>query len=285
MSFDNQETSAEGGAPIELYKIEGAGTFYYTSGNTPFTYEEDEYIPIAMSRSGPSISSKTSAGSLTIKMPFDNPFAIRYLAGVPPAPDRVTIYQTHLSDSSAEVQVFWSGVVSGVKFANEEASVLLSGVLARTATQVPSSTFSWACNHVLYGARCGVIESAHQFPLTVTSVSADGVKLGLEDSDATVNPQASLAADDTYFNGGRVENGEEGSQRMVITLTSPSAGVYIATLMVPTDLEVGESITLSAGCDRSLQTCYARFSNSERYGGFPFIPTLNPFATDVKREE
>jgi len=36
-----------------------------------------------------------------------------------------------------------------------------------------------------------------------------------------------------------------------------------------------------AGCDHSVSTCAARFDNLANYGGFPFIPTKNPFSTGV----
>jgi hypothetical protein len=36
-----------------------------------------------------------------------------------------------------------------------------------------------------------------------------------------------------------------------------------------------------AGCDHSVSTCAARFGNLANYGGFPFIPTKNPFSTGV----
>ena len=40
---------------------------------------------------------------------------------------------------------------------------------------------------------------------------------------------------------------------------------------------VGDTIYLYPGCDRTLATCTAKFGNSANFGGFPFIPTKNPF--------
>ena len=286
MAFNDQEISTEGGAPIELYKIEGEDVFYYTSSATEFTFEGNTYTPVAMSRSGPVISENTTSGGLTIKFPFNDPFVSRYLRGTPPSPDRVTIYQVHLSDAAQEVRPFWSGMVSAVKFSGTEATATIAGILARTALQIPSNTFSWSCNHVLYGPRCKVEESFFQFVFNVDSVSADGVRLTLSDADSESNPQATITANPSYFSGGRMLTGVQGAQRMLISMTMDTPGSYTAILMVPSQgLEVGSPVTISAGCDRSIQTCYSRFNNSPNYGGFPFIPTLNPFATDIKREE
>jgi len=46
---------------------------------------------------------------------------------------------------------------------------------------------------------------------------------------------------------------------------------------VPPGLAVGNAITLYSGCDRTLATCHSKFGNSENFGGFPLIPTKNPF--------
>jgi len=286
MAFDDQEISTEGGAPIELYKIEGADSFYYTSSATEFTFEGNTYIPVSMSRSGPVISPKTTSGGLALKVPFNDPFAARYLGGVPPAPDRITIYQVHLSDSVQEVRPFWSGLVSAVKFSGETATISIGGVLARTSMQIPSNTFSWSCNHVLYGKRCKVIEREYEFQFTVNSVSSDGITLTLSDADSENTPQTEITDAPAYFNGGRLDPGVPGSQRMIVRMEMDTPGNYTAVLMVPiSGLNAGDVLIISAGCDRSLGTCYSRFNNIVNYGGFPFIPTLNPFATEVKREE
>jgi uncharacterized phage protein (TIGR02218 family) len=285
MSFQTQEESVEDGAPIELYKIEGASNFYYTSGSVEFTYDGATYTPVAMSRSGPTVSVKPSSGGLSLKFPFDDPFVTRYLAGVPPVPDRITVYQTHLSDSTGEVKPFWSGPVSGVKFSGEEATVTVGGVAARTQVQIPTNTFSWACNHVLYGPRCGVSEPDYRFSVLITAISDDRTTLSIIDSELAFD--SLVVADSMYFNGGRLTPSGSGKQRMMLNFQRPSAGIYSVKLMVPLDdtVSVDDTVTISAGCNRSAQVCNYRFNNSERYGGFPFIPTLNPFATDVKRED
>ena len=124
----------------------------------PYTDSEGNvYEPVAMSRTAPTVNLKESSGSITVKMPFNNAFAARYLGGVPPSPDLVTIKQVHLSDATAEEFPFWSGSVISVKFAGTEATVALQGVMAKTSTQIPSQTFSWMCDHNLYDGRCRVV--------------------------------------------------------------------------------------------------------------------------------
>lgn len=281
MSYTAQEQSTEGAAPIELYKITGADSFYYTSSSTEFTYEGDTYEPIVISRTAPTINNKETSGNITVRFPFNNEFVRRYLGGVPPSPDRVDIYRAHLSDSTAEVQTFWAGFVTGVKFKGTEAVVSLSGLSSRMSAQIPSKTFSWMCNHILYGEGCRVAESSHTFEFNITAVSTDGITLTVTDNGRA---STEIAADASFFNGGTIRTGVEGSQRMALSVTDASTpNTYEIVLMVPVSgLEVGQGISLSAGCDHSVQTCRSRFNNVERYGGFPFVPTLNPFVIDNK---
>lgn len=280
MSFSSQEQSTEGGAPIEIYTFSGADTFRYTSASEPYTDSEGNvYEPVAMSRTAPTVSLKESSGSISIKVPFNNPFAARYLGGVPPSPDRVTIKQVHLSDSTAEEFPFWSGAVAAVKFSKNEATISLTGNMNRTAAQIPSQTFSWMCDHNLYDGRCRVVQSQFTFNFTVSAVSADGVTVTLADSGQAA---AEIASDASFFNGGTFLTGVDGSQRMGVNFdATANANEYTLVLLVPiSGLEVGQAITFSAGCDKSVDTCVARFNNVRNYGGFPFVPTLNPFNTN-----
>jgi len=280
MSFKEQEQSTESAAPIELYKITGSESFFYTSSSVEYTYAGDVYKPIPITRTAPTVNDKETSGSLTIKFPFNNEFVTRYLRGVPPSPDLIQIYRLHLSDTAQEVFPFIAGSVSGVKFKEQEATVTISALPAKTSGQIPTKTFSWMCNHVLYDSSCKVSATDFTFDFSISSVSSDGVSLTLTDSGLAA---AEIATDVAFFNGGTLTTGVSGDQRMLIRLTQPDANInsYQVDLMVPIDdVSVGQAVSVSAGCDHSVHKCHTRFANTENYGGFTFIPTLNLFAID-----
>ena len=281
MSFSSQQESTEDGAPIELYAITGADTFYYTSAAEPYTLNGNTYEPIAISRTAPTISVKETSGSLTLKFPFNNPFVARYLGGVPPSPDNLTIQQVHLSDAAAEVFPFWAGSVSSVKFSGTEASVSVLGMMSMLAAQIPTQTFSWMCDHNLYSKQCLVPKSPFTFSFSVVAASADGVTVTLSDQGQATTK---LAADTAFFNGGTFLNGVDGSQRMGVDFSATAnTNEYSLVLLVPlAGLTPGQAITFTAGCDKSVQTCLSRFNNVEHYGGFPFVPTLNPHTANLQ---
>ena len=67
-----------------------------------------------------------------------------------------------------------------------------------------------------------------------------------------------------------------GARHMIVS--ESYAGVE---LLYPVGLAPQTPVELVAGCDHSMPTCAARFDNLANYGGFPFIPTKNPFSTGV----
>ncbi|GIX24913.1 MAG: hypothetical protein KatS3mg122_2144 [Caldimonas sp.] len=67
-----------------------------------------------------------------------------------------------------------------------------------------------------------------------------------------------------------------GARHMIVS--ESTAGVE---LLYPVGLAPQTPVELVAGCDHSMPTCAARFDNLANYGGFPFIPTKNPFSTGV----
>lgn len=50
----------------------------------------------------------------------------------------------------------------------------------------------------------------------------------------------------------------------------------------PNDLEVGDQLSVTAGCDKSFATCRSKFSNGLNFRGFPLMPG-NDFVTSYPR--
>ena len=43
----------------------------------------------------------------------------------------------------------------------------------------------------------------------------------------------------------------------------------------------GGGVPVYAGCDKTRETCSAKFNNHLQHGGFPDIPLVNPFTTEL----
>jgi len=61
----------------------------------------------------------------------------------------------------------------------------------------------------------------------------------------------------------------------VITVTGLEASLPFYSSVL------GSSVTVYAGCDHSVGTCNSKFSNPANFGGHPYVPTKNIFATGI----
>jgi len=77
---------------------------------------------------------------------------------------------------------------------------------------------------------------------------------------------------DGYFVGGMIEFG--GIFRFIVAHT----GTSITLWREMPNLEATDAVTLYPGCNRTLDHCTNKFSNTINYGGFPWLPNSNPFS-------
>lgn len=114
---------------------------------------------------------------------------------------------------------------------------------------------------------------------TVVYISDDEILIDVDSTGFTPYISGGLSrlvqetheSDTAWYLGGMVQYngilrliiGHTGSQ---ITLSRPIEGIA-----------VGESVQIYAGCNRFVYTCTEKFDNLLNFGGFPWIPTTNPF--------
>ncbi|KPJ92584.1 MAG: hypothetical protein AMS18_07060, partial [Gemmatimonas sp. SG8_17] len=139
----------------------------------------------------------------------------------------------------------------------------LAGSTAERTFNKPLPRFRYQslCNHVLYDANCTVVRSSYLYSGTVTAASGNEV---------TINNLALKGP--TWAIGGYV-NIDDTDYRMVLDQSGD-----VVTVLLPFDEAVlGKTAEVYAGCDHTIGTCNGKFSNAVNYGGFPFVPKINPF--------
>ena len=47
------------------------------------------------------------------------------------------------------------------------------------------------------------------------------------------------------------------------------------------DSVVGQDVDVFAGCDHTVDTCDQKFDNVINYGGWPYVPSKNPFESGI----
>ena len=277
MSYDAENTSVESGEPIDLI------TFSIGTDNFRFTTTEDDivvlsltYDSVAITREVVEIGKEARTQTVSIKLPSTHPFAQKFI-GVPPGQKTTcTIRTVHRGDLT-DVRTEFTGLVRTVGLdqlgAETEIHVMpLTGALLQV---VPRFIFSGMCNHVLYDSGCGVLRSS----FTHTGV-------GATTSDARIITVSGLdgAKGIGWATGGYCEfNGDaRGVFRQIATNQ--------LVLPVPFKDDVGgQTISVYAGCDHEYDGDCApvgsggKFNNQARFGGFPFVPTKNPFIGKINQ--
>jgi hypothetical protein len=288
MTYIAQEESVEDGQPIELFRFSNVEeTFLFTNGQNEVVFNSETYVPTAVLRSDPDLQNVTAQRTLTITLPITNAFVERYVTQVPATIDEFQLFRQHTTDGGTpETITYFTGQVTNVSFKGAQAEVSIQNFGAVLDRLVPQQTSRNPCNHILYDGKCGVTDTNFAITGVVSAISADGLTVTIDTGTNTIidtglQLSAQLTADSTFFNGGLVARASI-ELRMSRVVTDSTGNVATILVLFPFQtLSVGQAIQLFAGCDHQLPTCDTKFSNSDRYGGFPFIPLKNPFAIGV----
>ena len=124
---------------------------------------------------------------------------------------------------------------------------------------MPHNLFSTTCNHVLYDSGCGLSASA----FSTNGAAASG-------STAT---QINWTGAILKMGQGKLLFTSGANDGVAATVKSVSVGASLALMYpLPETPSPGDAFVVYDGCDHTLSTCGARFSNQSNFRGFPFVP-------------
>lgn len=139
--------------------------------------------------------------------------------------------------------------------------------LAETLNQPQGLVYQKPCSAVLGDQRCGVITNDPSYQVDLSVVAVDGANITVAGGDAYAT---------RWFERGRIEvmsgaatgligaiknDRLEGTQRKIEMWDSLRA-----------DVAVGDTLRLTAGCDKREKTCHTKFDNIANFRGFPHLP-------------
>lgn len=127
------------------------------------------------------------------------------------------------------------------------------------------------CRVDLGSPRCGVNMAPFTFTGTITSI-IDAQNYGV-----------SVSQPAGYFKYGSIEwMGGANDGALIEVKGSTTTSV---TLFMPPQyaVAVGDPIILKAGCDKTIATCTAKFSNAINFQGEPHLPGITPMAENAAR--
>lgn len=268
MAFSDNELSAVNASPIELFKFVGTTTTYrLTSYGKPITNSDGTYGQVTLKRSAVENASQDQADlGIDIEMPFDHPIIQDYAFGIGQPDLTLTIYRCH-RDNYNDTIVLWTGKPMSFTVEGRVATLRVPSLFASLLQGLlPAPRFQAPCNHFLYDTRCGVDPDSvdNSFAATIVSASENTIVLN---TSAFANGQC---------NAGEIVSAA-GERRMVISNTGTTF-----TVNYPFDsLTASDAVTVYRGCDHSFETCRVKFNNVRRFGGYPYVPPDNPFASEL----
>ena len=271
MSYDVQEVSVQSGSPVELYHFtQGVTEWRYTSAPTDYTdeteYDSNDssrvYTAIPITRSAIGATEEAARNTLTLTVPRNTTLAELFRVSVPSEVIHLTVRRVHRGDVTDPI-VIWVGRVLGCSFEGAAAKIACEPISVAQKRTGLTRLFTVGCPYALYGRGCGLDKDDFATVTTVASVS--GLVLTVADVESGFN-----------YAGGFVEweNADGITERRAIESHS---GTALTLMQQFPGIAAPDPVTVYPGCDHTLTTCDMIFNNAANYGGFPWMPSKNPY--------
>lgn len=248
---------------VELFEFaRGPKVLRVTSGDRAVIWSGQTYVPIpGLKRGRLGQSESSSRNDLDITAPASFSLSQWFASGVPTEPIYVTLRRVRVSDGAAVT--LWAGVLGGLRETISSMQLRGQSLSAALGALGPRRAWQVACPYALYSVECGV--NREDFRVAATLTAGNGY---------VVSAAAFAGFADGYFDGGYVRwnVGANIEHRWIVK--------HIGTdlmLLTPASAGVGASVDALPGCDHSIATCDAKFSNAANYGGQHSLPKQDPF--------
>lgn len=278
MTYNAREDSVQDGSPILLFQfVQGVLVWRYTSTAFPVQHLGVTWVPTPITPGNVTQSGDMTKDTLSLQFPRGHEFARQFLGYTPDQVTTVTVFRGHANDPDGQFIAYWKGRVASFKAARDSLSVECEPIF--TSLRRPGLRARWqrSCRFALYHRGCGL--NAEDFGTDGLCTVADGVNI-------TVPEAALLPAG--WLIGGMVRT-PDGVLRYIVNhsddqirLIRPVESLTKAVAESGYGQGYGQfyggvSVRLYPGCDHSPSTCKNKFDNLNNFGGFPWIPTKNPF--------
>lgn len=284
-TFAELEVSRRSGQPITLYKFD-----YGDGPNSYITYTDSEgaviatfggvqftFNPIAINRGDINSTGTMDKSSVTLELPASSELAQLYNVNTPTKPVGVTIRQMHVGADHAPV--VWLGRIINVSKDGPKCTVTCEPF--GTAIRRPGLRryYQYGCPHVLYGEECRADKEWAKRTVTIVTEPVQH-KLMLPVGWSEGTPFAK-------FKGGIVEWTTPDGDHEVRTIKFFDGNDAFLNDRIE-GMPLGTVVNIFLGCNHRVDDClelhrerdmepFHGGGNMVNFGGFPWIPTDNPF--------
>jgi uncharacterized phage protein (TIGR02218 family) len=272
MSYIATEQSKYDSAPIELYRFDGTFRSYYLTPHAiARTYLGITYQPAAgMTRNGIDLANHSEdQGELEIQLPVNAQIIRDYALQDTPPDLELTIFR--IQRDTGDAITYFQGRVKEVKLDEQTSTIVVPSRFREIlASTLPTIYVQSSCNHVLFDDRCKVSRAANSQNAEITGVAG-----------RTITVSTAGAFPSGFFTGGEILIPITGERRTIVD----QSGLSFQVNFEFSRALVGQTITLTAGCDHSYDGAGGcpKFANMINFGGFPFVPgrTNNVFSNGL----
>lgn len=260
MLIDSVDITDDESRPVELFEfIQNTEAWRFTDGIEPVTFNQFEYQPNSIERSEIKQDDDPNRNELKITLALSDEFARRFIQSSPDFPTTLTIYRGNYP--SGPYAFYWKGRLTGASGDGNKITLQCEPIFTSLERYGLRARYERGCRHALYSNQCKVNQTRYEVRDTAVTVNKELITFG-GDVATFVNG---------YFKGGIIV-APNGASRFITE--------HIHTRIktnYPMNVSPGDSLRVYPGCDHSSRTCNEKFNNILNYGGFPHIPTKNPF--------
>lgn len=212
------------------------------------------------SSNGLSVDSHSVTGALSSDAISDEDIERGFFDGA-----EVTLWLVDWMDPSSRL-LLTRGTIGEIRRGKAAFEAEIVG-LSEQLNQPYGRAYLHSCDRRLGDARCGVDLSQAAFRGTAV------VEAVLDPPRFAVSGLEGFARG--WFDGGRLEwtsganTGAEGHVKTQLALPPVTVELWLSP---PLPVTVGDGFTVTAGCDKRLETCKAKFDNLLNFRGFPHMP-------------
>ncbi len=258
-------------------------TFTYGDPDAPttalYTDWQEDYVGGFISTPNMEVKLPENTGTFeekpcTIELTRDN-FSGTLGSGIAHSPCYVRVREITRSLSggpqASDLTVFNGRVVSTVKnYQGRSDRILIRALPQKSRMEV---ALALPCNHhciwTLFGRGCALSRAAFKVLGTISAI--DGKQITTATAGITGKP-------DKYWHRGYVEYD---GLRIGIQNWTLADATHLFLVRRPPDSWIGPTLDFYPGCDKTVETCIARFNNEDQFGGVGYaIPPYNPLIED-----
>jgi uncharacterized phage protein (TIGR02218 family) len=262
VTYEAFDQSVQDGDPVHLFLFVYEGTEYrFTDIANDYTALGETWVSSGLRSGQISQSNDFIKDTVSIAFPRDDTFAELFLSDVQDSQTSVTIHRGYAGDPDQEFIAWWKGRVATSKAGGSTITIDCEPIFTSLRRPGLRRRYQRSCPYALYGRGCNA--DPESFAVEDDITAEDGLTFTI--------PAAALQTDG-FYTGGMLRAPDTVLRFIVnhvgdlITISKPHVGLVVSA-----------TIKIYPGCDRSTVTCLNTFDNLDNFGGFPFIPTKNPF--------